>query len=157
MPRFTETVYRSLKAAGWYEGRHVDVSKAVRELQKKGFLGSPAAMCILEEFYGLSAHRVSFIQDRMLGIFFPEANELEFIAPLVGEPMCPMAYGGGGYAFAAPSGRIVHLDDMWTFISFENSLGDYLERIYAERIRFSKVVHLTDEQRPPDMQSTAPE
>lgn len=160
MHQFPDNVRRVLQASGWHEGRRVDIGKAVAAMEKGGFVVSPAARGVLEEFYGLTTGRFRFLHDCMwqggkLGAFFPVVEELNLIASLVGETSCPLGDGGGGSALILPSGRILHVDDYWESVAFAESLEDYLMRIHSEITRFSHLVKLSDEQKPADWREDA--
>lgn len=45
--------FSALRQAGWYPGRHLDVSSDIQSLEAQGYIPSPLATAFLESFRGL--------------------------------------------------------------------------------------------------------
>ena len=89
----------SLKEFGWYEGRKVDVSKCVEQLESEGFECFPYAKEILEELDGLYIRPRRNKNDKIvpgeidfnaLGAGSGEHDRLEIFEQIAGEGLFPL-------------------------------------------------------------------
>jgi len=53
LARLNPTTVSALRLAGWYPGRHVDVSSDIRSLEAQAYIAHPAVVSFLESFQGL--------------------------------------------------------------------------------------------------------
>ncbi|MFE4828725.1 SUKH-3 domain-containing protein [Streptomyces sp. NPDC056672] len=51
--RLNPATVSALRQAGWYPGRHLDVSSDIQSLEAQGYIPSPLATAFLESFRGL--------------------------------------------------------------------------------------------------------
>jgi hypothetical protein len=152
--RFSRAVVRKLKAAGWEEGRQVDVGPVLDDIRRRGVECNHAAEEVLREFYGLKWNLprggISFLEfDNAATFRFLHVEDLGRVRRLVGEPVCPVASGGGFIVLVAPSGRVALLQDEWLCLLRADSLTDAFEFIFNHDTKAVENVPLSDDQRPP--------
>src|SRR4051794_29395637 len=96
-PRFDSLVTSALRAAGWFEGRLVDLRPVRAGLERRGAGMNPAAEDFLREFHGLilrrrDGGRISFDIHETLSLLADD--DIPFLSRLTGKPLCPVGYGG---------------------------------------------------------------
>jgi hypothetical protein len=147
--KFSERVKQVLQEAGWYEGRRVDVSEAVRCLEKFGIAASPQVGMLLEEFHGLKINNgnawYSFCVPDAMG--WIEEEDIPYLNQLTGIDLCPFGYGIGMLLLVSPIGEIVMLQDEWIAYYHLPCLEDALEAAFFSDVE-STYRFIPDAQKP---------
>jgi len=143
-----------LKTHGWYEGRHVDPSTDLEELQVRGFPISEAAIAFIREFGGLQLNLVngphSF--DIREAIKWLSPIDVPFLATLIGEPLTPIGMGGRRIFLMAQEGSVVLLNDEWRYFTHCSTLSVAIDNILLIHDPLAGMVWLSKDQQPPGYQ-----
>lgn len=147
--RFSEPVLRVLEAAGWFDGREVDITSAEETLRRWGFEVSPAARAILREFLGLECVDLdtrSWLSFRFdTPIMEWEPGDVPAIGRLTGESLCPVGFGCGMIWLVAASGHVVLLNDQWLGFTRACPFLEALDAHFRAQYEAGEWVDLTDE------------
>jgi SUKH-3 immunity protein len=145
-----------LRAAGWYEGRRVDIRPIVAFVEQHGFSVFPVGSDFLSEFHGLKMRLskrggLSFIHfDVYEEVGWIEPGDKPFLDALVQAPLCPVGHGGGVLLFVTEPGEMVLLSDQWMGFSRFPSIAEGMDVILGlSRPPQYDGVALTEEQIPP--------
>jgi hypothetical protein len=128
-----------LRAAGWFEGRRIDISPIKQFLQEYGFSVFPTAVEFLGEFHGLKKlvlpkGGLSFVHfDVWEEMAYVEEDDKSYLFGLVAEPICPVGHGGGCLLFATASGALVYLNDQWFACGYIPSFREGMDFILGLR------------------------
>ena len=145
-----------LRAAGWQEGRVVDLEPIRAFLEQHGFDLFATARDCLAELHGFKARLsrrggLSFVHfDVFEAVAQIEEGDRPYIDALAPAPLCPVGHGGGVMLFVSADGEMVLLSDSWLGYSRVPSIAEGMDIILGiRRTPHYDGVALTREQIPP--------
>lgn len=149
--RFTPTVLRVLREAGWLEGRRASTAASSEAyLREWRFAIHWIAADVIREFDGLKC----IAKDTQSWLNFDVRGalmwNLQWQAPafawLIGQPLCPVAHGNGCILLLAESGEVVWLKDDWLGYTRDASFPIALDTHFRADYARNNWVDLDEEQ-----------
>ncbi len=151
-PAVRELLHRS----GWTEQRQFD-THAIRDyLASAGVEVNPAADAVLRQLHGirLDLPNGPFEFDVRKAVSWLSDSDLPFLRTIIGQPLCPIGYGGRRFMLVSPDGEVILLNDEWLFFHRFSTLSEALDDICFPGKRMPEAIWLEATQQPPGYQDS---